>query len=88
MIGGYLLIDLENKKIDDESGAIIPGLYEKIEGATVPICIKGLNLDGTEMKPCFISPYVASGDYEFVVGLATVNIDDDNLVTFSYPEEE
>lgn len=43
--GGYQIIDLKNKLIDDTTGVVFKGLYDKIEGCTKAILLERINID-------------------------------------------
>lgn len=48
MKGGYQIINFKGIKIDDETGANIPGIYDAIEGNSGKMLIcTGINNDGT-----------------------------------------
>lgn len=68
--GGYHIIDCRGIKIDDESGANIPGIYDQFEEATKPVMLVGVNNDGTMELPVF-APYYASSNI-FYATLKTV----------------
>lgn len=84
MCSGYQIIDLKNVKIDDVSGATIPGVYDVIEASTKPTLVCGINNDGVEAKPRFIAFDVSGTDY---VGLYSsgyvMTVTDEDFVTIT-----
>lgn len=64
MIGGYQIIDLLGKELNSGVGMVFDGIYDAIEASRKPIMIEGLNIGGTEYKPCFVE-FIANGsNYE------------------------
>lgn len=53
-IGGYQIIDLENRQFTLDVGQQFKGLYEKIEGTRKPILLSGINFAGQELHDTFI----------------------------------
>lgn len=83
-LGGYHIIDLDRKPIDDINGLTVPGIYEDIEGTDKPILVTGINNDGTEMKPRFVAFDVSGTDFVgYLNPTTTITIDDDDLVTIA-----
>lgn len=59
-IGGYQIIDLENRNLTPGVGMQYKGLYEKIEGTRKPLLVSGIQISGVEMKDAFCV-FVADG---------------------------
>lgn len=66
-------VNLKGVKIDASAGANIKGLYDKIEGRTLPLYITGLNNNGT-IVPDFIATSISVAETIFYV-LISVNYD-------------
>lgn len=45
-VGGYKIIDLENKLFTPDVGIVYDGIYEKIKQTRKPILLSGLNIEG------------------------------------------
>lgn len=78
----YRIIDLKGIDVSG-NGATIPGIYDRIEGTTKALLIKGLN-DGTNVLHDFIATVeLSSGDYVVAVGaLHSITITSADKVTF------
>lgn len=81
--GGYLIIDLAGVEIDS-TGVKIDGIYDRIEGCDKPILLRGINNDGTEMKPRFVAFDVSGTDYVGNLNTTTViTVEDDDTVSIT-----
>ena len=85
MIGGYQIIDLKNKELNSGVGMLYDGIYDSIEGATKPILLEGLNIDGTEHKPCFVFFTVNESNFETQItgknDIIQITVTDTDVVT-------
>lgn len=63
--GGYKIIDLKNKPLEDSVGMVYEGIYDAIEECQKPIVLSGLNFGGTEYKDLWAQFTLAGGNYEF-----------------------
>lgn len=66
-------LNLKGIKIDASSGANIPGIYDKIEGRSLPLFVTGLN-NNDNIVPDFIATSVSVAETIFYV-LISVNYD-------------
>lgn len=80
--GGYLILDLKDKVIDDDNGVTIPGVYETLEGNYgKPVLCCGFNFnDEEEIGAQYVAPRVDGTDFVFTIGEYVVIIDNDDLV--------
>lgn len=90
-IGGYQIIDLENRNFTIGVGMQYKGLYEKIEGTRKPTLVSGVQIGNTEYHDMFIT-FVAAGS-TFVgqftlregdtVAVITITVSDLDIVTIT-----
>lgn len=66
-VGGYQIIDLENKEFigDGTNTYVYEGIYEKIENTRKPILMTGLNINGAERHNFFTVPRVQGSQFIF-----------------------
>lgn len=89
-VGGYKIIDLENKKLTNDVGMVYEGIYDKIESTRKPILISGLNIDGKEYHDFFATLYKVGIVYMIDIhehaggdGLKSLSINDNDVVTIT-----
>lgn len=92
-IGGYQIIDLENRQFTLGVGQQYKGLYEKIEGTRKPTLLSGINFMGSEIHDIFVT-FLADGS-NFVAHIPNVSgstvvvtISDLDVVTVSVEQVE
>ena len=68
-VGGYQIIDFENRELLTEEGQIFEGIYELIEGTTKPILFSGIKIDDVELHDTFVN--IITKDGEFVAAINT-----------------
>ena len=84
-IGGYQIIDLENRNLQINVGMVFNGIYELIEGTRKPILLSGIQLNGIELHDSFVDFIVQEGS--FVTSLSvggqtgTLTVTDRDVVT-------
>ena len=91
MRGGYLIIDLKNKPLEDGVGVVYEGVYERIEATKKPVRICNVNIDGTEIRDVdltFIGLVDSGYAAAFVTGSTSYNISitDTDVVTIKLGE--
>lgn len=73
-IGGYQIIDLENRPFTLGVGQQYKGLYEKIEGTRKPILVSGINVTGTEFHDTFVTFGVDGSDFVANIPNGEINV--------------
>ena len=68
--GGYAIFDFSGISFSVDKAVKIPGIYEKIKGATKPILISGLVFDDNEYCDRFVSP--ENVGLEYVIPISDV----------------
>lgn len=79
-IGGYQVIDLQNKNLTSGVGMQYEGLYELIEGTRKPILVSGVQLDGFEYHDAFVQVTPNGSQYEFDLYGYLFTINDNDVV--------
>lgn len=75
MANGYQVLDLQGIDLVIDDYTDIPeGSYEVIEGSTKAIMLSGIVVDGVDIKPEYVQPYVVDGAYVFVLGKYKITI--------------
>lgn len=81
-MNGYKIIDLRDVVIDDENGATISGTYAAIAATDKPTIVKGVNYDGTKLRPQYVAFQDSSGDFVGELNRTyNIVVTDDDLVT-------
>lgn len=84
-IGGYQIIDLENRNFTPGVGQVFNGIYEKIEGTRKPILVSGIRISGVELHDTYVDFVLQGSAFTTKVSLggmtATVTIEDTDVVT-------
>lgn len=89
-IGGYQIIDLENRNLTIGEGMQYKGLYEQIEGTRKPTLVSGIQIEGVELHDTF-ADFVPAGN-SFVASVtvggatATLTVTDLDVVTVTINE--
>lgn len=81
MIGGYKIINLQNKNITTQESIKIDGIYDAVESTTKPILIEKINLIGFDKKPLFVQVNEDGGNYTFnAYGYNFTIMQDDTII--------
>lgn len=82
--GGYKIIDFKDVNILTDGGAIVTGIYEKIEKRhRKAILISGITIDGVEKPDCFVDCEVSGSNYTFTAYGKTFTITNADKVTIA-----
>lgn len=92
MVGGYIMISLNNINFDVETEydyQTVPDIYERIEGRNKQAFLLGdFSIDGIEQPERFVNFYVDQGKYVTLIQKSMnkfylIEIDDDDLIKVS-----
>lgn len=50
MRGGYLIIDLNNRPLENGEGLVVDGIYNRIESTRKPVRFSNVVFDGNELR--------------------------------------
>lgn len=86
-VGGYQIIDLENRNLEPDVGVVFNGIYELLEGTRKPILLSGLQFNGFELHDIFCDFVPIDGVYVSTVTVggqtASLTVTAEDVVTLS-----
>lgn len=82
-IGGYQIIDLEDKNLVTGTPTQYKGLYDKIEATRKPVLLCGITIDGKEYHNTYTAFYVDGSNFTATVYGKTITLTDNDVVTIN-----
>lgn len=86
MVGGYQIIDLQNKEFTNGVGIVYEGIYDLLEGTRKTTLVTNINYDGGEMKDRFIDFVPVGSQFVADINIAgmevQITVQDTDVVTF------
>lgn len=81
MLGGYKIINLQNKNITTQASIKIDGIYETVESTKKPVLVENITINDFEKKPLFVQVNEDGGNYVFeAYGYHFTIMDDDTII--------